>query len=276
MVLDVLSQVLDVVRIPFGMPAVRGAIVAVLGAVLARMLSRRLEQSLAGSEQMQRARVAASVVRWGATSLSFVWAAEIAGFELGSVLATAGLFTVAVGLAAQAGLSNVIAGLFLLLDRPLAIGDLVQIDGRVGTVEGMSLLSTWVRTLDNVLIRWPNDFVLKASILNFSRNPRRRLDVLATFRPDVDVAVVRARIQEELRSVDGLYDDPPPEVVAWAISALGLELEIRVWAPSERQVELRCAVIEAVHRALRAQLVAVQTAAVAPMPSVGDDLGSVA
>lgn len=231
-------------------PWVKGLAFAVLGIGLVRHLAGRVETQLSAGEQAARARLGASVFRWVATTLVLVGAADVAGLELGSILATAGLFTLAVGLAAQAGLSNVIAGLFLLLDRPLAVGELVQIDQRIGTIEGMTLLSTWMRTPDNVVVRWPNDFVLKASILNLSRHPTRRLDILGACGTGVDVQRIRERLLPAVEALPSVLPSPPPALVVRSISEQRIELELRCWVPSETQVQLRDALVEVLHTAI--------------------------
>jgi small conductance mechanosensitive channel len=237
-------------------PALRGLCLATVGALLVRSLARRAGTWARQTQPEARARLAESLVRWTGFVVVAAAAAETAGFNLGALLATAGFFTVAVGLAAQAGLSNVIAGLFLLTDGPVAVGDLVLIDGRVGTVEGVTLLSTWIRTPDNVLVRWPNDFVLKAAITNYSRQETRRVDVHATLRTEFDVASAREVLLPVVAAVPGVKPEPTPEVVVHAITTFGTELEVRAFVAPVDYLAVRALLLEAVHRVLRGELVA--------------------
>ena len=88
-----------------------------------------------------------------------------------------GVVGVALGFASQTSLSNVIAGLFLLSDRALAVGDLIRIDGQVGTVQSIDLLAVRIRTPNNQLIRVPNETLIKSNLVTLNKFPIRRVDI---------------------------------------------------------------------------------------------------
>ncbi len=237
-------------------PIARAIALAIVGVFAARAIATRAGRWASRSQPAARAQLIESITRWVGLMVVGVTAAETAGFDLGAVLATAGFFTIAVGLAAQAGLSNAIAGLFLLIDGPIAVGDMVQIDGRFGVVEGITLLSTWVRTPDNVLVRWPNDFVLKAAVVNYSRQPHRRIEVIATLRGDVSIQGARRLALPELAKLTGVLAEPPVELIARAVTTIGVEIEVRAWCTPEDYLGTRARLIEVVHDRLQADLVA--------------------
>lgn len=184
-------------------------------------------------------------------------AAQEAGLDLSAVLATAGVVTLAIGFAAQTSLSNLISGLFLLFDRPFQIGDAVEIDGRVGVVDAVTLLSTYLRTYDNVRIRWPNEVVLKATILNYSRYPARRLDMRVRLRHGGDVGRAVIALREAVRALPEVLIEPAAEVALRGYVDSGVEVELRAWVDAREVVAGRTAITLAVHDTLTAEKIAV-------------------
>lgn len=177
-------------------------------------------------------------------------AAQQAGLDLTAFLATAGVVTVAVGFAAQTSLSNVISGLFLLVDRPFQVGEAVEIEGRAGVVESVTLLSTYIRTYDNVRVRWPNEVVLKSTILNYSRYPARRLEMKLRLVHGGDLERALARLQEVLGALPAVLLEPPPEVALRGYVDGAVEVELRAWVDALEVVPARTAITVAVHHAL--------------------------
>ena len=105
--------------------------------------------------------------------------------NLTAVLGAAGIFGVAIGFASQTSLSNLICGVFLVIERPFKIGDLVEVEGSLGTVDSVGFLATFIRGLDNRFIRIPNETMMKTKIINithFFDTPHRHADQRGLFR----------------------------------------------------------------------------------------------
>lgn len=90
------------------------------------------------------------------------------GFDVISIIAGLGIVGIAVGFAAQSTLSNFIAGVTLLIERPFRIGDWVKINDQEGKVVKIALRTTWLRTRDNIFTMIPNDSVASSDIVNYS------------------------------------------------------------------------------------------------------------
>jgi hypothetical protein len=99
------------------------------------------------------------------------------GFDFTVLLGAAGIVTVAIGFASQTSASNLISGLFLVWRRRSGIGDIVTVDGVTGEVLSVDLLSTKLRTFDNLQVRIPNETMVKARITTLNRFPLRRVDL---------------------------------------------------------------------------------------------------
>ncbi|MFN9975907.1 MAG: mechanosensitive ion channel family protein, partial [Phycisphaerae bacterium] len=99
------------------------------------------------------------------------------GFDLKVLLGAAGILTVAVGFAAQTSASNLISGLFLMFERPFVVGNSIVIGDLRGEVVAIDMLSTKIRTFTNMMVRIPNETLVKSNIVNLSYFPIRRVDL---------------------------------------------------------------------------------------------------
>jgi small-conductance mechanosensitive channel len=233
-------------------PWVRGAVALIAGTFVALAVGSLLSRRLRRAGMPHRAMVFSKVVTYVGVVLAVVMAASAAGVEIDKMLATAGVLTIAVGLAAQTSLSNVIAGLFLLLDRPFQVGDSVEIEARGGTIERISLLSTYLRTWDNLLVRWPNEVVMKATILNYVGYPARRVDTKVGVAYGSDIAHARDVIAEAVGALPSVLLDPAPQVLAIQFLDSAIEIQARVWVPRTEFLEARSRIVETIHDALAA------------------------
>src|SRR5262249_4871996 len=139
----------------------------------------------------------------------------------------------AVGLALQGTLSNVAAGVMLLLLRPFRVGHFVQAGGQTGTVREIGLFTTLMTTRDLVYVSVPNSAIFSATIVNYTREPLRRV----TF--DVPVDIVNDLDKVERTILDGIAADehalktPAPWVGVTAIEEYTVRMGVRCYVKSE-------------------------------------------
>ena len=170
-----------------------------------------------------------SLVRYGILVVTGLIVLQQFGVEMASllvVLSTAGL---AIGLALQGTLSNVAAGVMLLLFRPFKIGDVVTVAGHTGAVRAITLFVTEMATPDNVHIVVPNGQVWGSSVVNFSHHDTRRVDITVGigYEDDVDraIAEVTALIEADERALA----EPAPFVALTALGDSAVDVTLRVW-----------------------------------------------
>lgn len=112
-------------------------------------------------------------------------------FKLTAILGAAGIAGIAIGFASQTSISNIISGLFLISEKPFAVGDLIQIRDTKGIVLSIDLLSAKLRTFDNQYIRIPNETLIKNQVTNVTLFPVRRLDIKLGIAYKEDLSKVR-------------------------------------------------------------------------------------
>ncbi|MCB0384698.1 MAG: mechanosensitive ion channel, partial [Bdellovibrionales bacterium] len=94
------------------------------------------------------------------------WALHRLGVDFKVLIGAAGIFSVALGFASQTSASNLISGIFLIVEKPFVVGDTVRIGEKEGFVLSIDLLSTQIRTFDNLMVRIPNETLMKSPIVN--------------------------------------------------------------------------------------------------------------
>ena len=134
---------------------------------------------------------------------------------------------VAVGVAWGGLLANFAAGAFLVFLRPFKVGDSVSVGGVTGTVEAIGLFSTVLNTPDNVLTIVANNKAFNDTIQNFSANPYRRVDLLATVSNNLDHREAIRLLRERLRRIPNVLDSPAPDIDVLQFTAAGPQLCVR-------------------------------------------------
>ena len=158
---------------------------------------------------------------WLATIfLGLIWVLKINGIEVGPVLAGAGIFGIAIGLAAKETLADILAGIFLITDRPIRIGDRIIIDkigkhwGGWGDVVDIGLRRTTIRNTDGVIVNYPNASLAASTIKNFSIDPKP-VRARVRFQTDysADPALVKSTTIKTIEAIDGIIDGTTTVVI---------------------------------------------------------------
>ncbi|MGF1611059.1 MAG: mechanosensitive ion channel family protein [Kiloniellales bacterium] len=151
------------------------------------------------------------------------------GVQTASILAVLGTAGLAVGLALQGTLSNIAAGLMLLVLRPFRSGDYIDAEGTAGTVQEIGLFNTELTTFDGVYLSVPNSQIWNRSILNYSRLPTRRLDVPVGISYGDDIDKAMAALMELMKGDDRVLGEPPPQVMVTKLADSSVNLNLRCW-----------------------------------------------
>lgn len=161
------------------------------------------------------------------------------GLDLTALFLTGGIATIAIGFAAQTSLSNLICGLFLLGERPFAVGDLVRVKGNFGVVHAIDMLSVKIRTLDNLFVRVPNETMIKEELTNFSRFPIRRMDFDLRVAFGTDLEKFFAIVRELANDNPHCLDEPEPLLLVKEYTETALVVLVAIWFEKSKYVDLR-------------------------------------
>lgn len=188
----------------------------------------------------------ASLVRYAVVIIGGVAVLQQIGVQTTSVLAVLGAASLAIGLALQGGLSNVAAGVMILLLRPYRIGDRVEIAGVVGRVRGLDLFITRLHDLDNSVVFIPNAKALGDKIVNFSMPESRRIvmEFGIDYADDVDLAL--ALLIETAKADARIVESPAPWAKLTGLNDSTVTVTLRAWTSPDGFVDTRFDLIKAV------------------------------
>ena len=218
----------------------------VLATFVARSVGRLVEARTTRHHQVMIRRVFFYLV----FLLFAIAALREAGFSLEVVLGAAGILTVAIGFASQTSASNIISGLFLVMEKPFEIGDTIEVDATIGEVVAIDLLSVKLRTADNLYVRIPNETLIKTRVINRSRFPIRRIDLVLGIAYAEDVEKVRDLLLELAQQNTVCLEEPKPFVLVTGFGASSVDLQFSFWVPRGEFLDGRGSMMIAVKKAL--------------------------
>lgn len=175
-----------------------------------------------------------SIIKYGILIFGLITALDTVGIKTSAVLASLGIVGLTIGFAARDSLSNLISGLIIFLDRPFVIGDLVEVDGKYGRVDRITLRSTRIVTVDGKMLAVPNLDVVNKTVASYTNFPHLRIDVQVTVGVNEDLDKARAILLKLVEDGTIYMKSPEPSVVVQQLHDYNVLLELRVWIDDER------------------------------------------
>lgn len=216
-----LAQVLpSVVIIVIGILAIR---------LLMKIVTKALERSKLEKAAYSLIKSVLRVVLY--VILSLIVASSL-GIDVTSIVALASVLSLAVSLAVQDALTNLIGGFTLLYTKPFHSGDFVEIAGQSGTVKEIGLTYTKLATPDNKLVAIPNSAVTSAQIVNYTTTGTRRMEIKVSASYDAPTPKVLEALREAA-NVPGALEEPALFVGVEAYGDSAIEYVLRLWATTE-------------------------------------------
>ena len=169
------------------------------------------------------------VARWTVLAMGLISGLGIFGVDTGSFAVLIGACGLAVGLALQGSLSNLAAGVMLLIFRPFKVGDVVSIGGQLGKIEQIDLFNTMMDTFDNRRVIIPNGTIFGATIENMTHHPTRRVDIAVGVEYKADLDKTREVLTAAAASVPDTLADPAPQIILLSLGNSSVDWQVRVW-----------------------------------------------
>ncbi len=227
--------------------------VVVLVALAIRTLLRR---SLKVKIEPYIYNIIEKVIVYGVLFLGLAAALTPLGINLTGLLVAGGVVGIVVGFASQTVLSNFLSGVFLYIERPIKIGDSVQVDAGTseiirGQVIDIDIISTKIRSWDGYVVRVPNDRLFKSVVMNYSKASAIRvvIDVGISYKSDIPKA--KEAIMKALDRNPYVLVNPEPEVYIKEFADSAIVLTVRFWAPSKVWYETRKLCLELIREELK-------------------------
>ncbi len=195
---------------------------------LARRAVGRLQRTGAPDATLQG--FMASLVRWIVIIVGLMAVLEQLGVRATSILAVLGAASIAIGLALQGALSNVAAGVMILILRPYRVGDTVEVNGKIGTVKRLDLFMTELSDADNLDIFMPNGKVFGDTIINYSSPTNRRMELNFSLDYDHDLDRATALLIACATADPRILKAPAPWCKVTALTDSAVTITLRAWA----------------------------------------------
>jgi small-conductance mechanosensitive channel len=187
---------------------------------------------------------------YGTIIIVSISALERMGIQLSGLLLAGGITGIILGFASQNIVGNLISGIFLMIEKPIKIGDQVEIDKISGFITDILIISTHIRTYDGLLVRIPNQQVFTSNITNLVGFPVRRFELTFGIRYSDDADNAISVIEDIIDKEPFALLNPEPAVFVNELGDSAVKIIVRIWAPISEWFSLKSSLVLAVKKTL--------------------------
>lgn len=222
-----------VVMLVIGIPAI---------GIIQKVLTRILKDKLTTQSEVMILRF----VKYTLVLILLMMILNEFGFKLSAILGAAGIFGVAIGFASQASISNIISGIFLISEKPFMIDDAIEVNGQVGIIQSIDMLSIKLKTFDGRFVRVPNETMIKHDVINLTRFDIRRSQLTVSVAYKEDLHKVLAILKEIADTAPGALKEPAPLLNIDGFGDSGININFGVWTATSNVFNMKNILILAV------------------------------
>lgn len=228
---------------------VAAVVIIIIGGIAARMISGVLNNLMLGRNiDATVALFLSALIRHAIIAFTLIAALGRVGVQTASVIAVLGAAGLAVGLALQGSLSNLAAGILLVMFRPFRAGEYADLGGVTGTVQNVHIFSTTMRTLDGKIVVIPNGKIIAGEIVNFSREPERRNEFIISISYDADIDCVKQVLTDIVMSEERVLKNREITVRLNEPGESSMNFVVRVWSRRDDLQSVYWDVLERIKR----------------------------
>lgn len=224
--------------------ALRVLLIVILGMAIVRLIALLVERVIRRRLTPQTVMLVRKAILYTGTFFVLVAVLQQLGVNLAALLGAAGIIGIAVGFASQTSMSNLISGLFLISEKPFAVGDVIKVGDTTGVVLSVDLLSVKVRRFDNQFVRIPNQTIISTELTNITKFPIRRLDIKLGVAYKEDVKRVRSILIDLATRNPYCLDEPAPLVVFTDFGDSALEFLFALWFEKTDYINLKNSIMD--------------------------------
>ncbi len=207
------------------------AVILMIAVFISKGITIYLRRFLKEKMRKEHLDIMIKVIYYSVIFIALLTALPIIGVRISGLLVAGGIAGLAIGFASQSIIGNLISGIFLMIERPIKIGNAVNIDGTAGIVEDIRIISTTLRNFDGLYVRVPNQKVFTSSITNFVANVARRFEYVIGIRYSDDADKALGIIKNLIESHPLTLKNPAPQVFVDNLGESSVNIIVRIWAP---------------------------------------------
>ncbi len=224
-----MNKIFNITELAWLLPFARAGILFVIGYYLANFLARKSEKFRGEYVSPQHIMLIKKSIYIIVLLLFSMASLQQLNFDLSVLLGSAGIATVAIGFAAKTSISNMICGLFIILEKSFVVGDTISVKGHQGEIMSIDFLSIKIRTGENTMIRLPNEEILSSDVVNLTHFKQRRLDINISIGYQTDLATSQKLLLKV--AADSPFNAQKPEatVIVDNFGQSNLNLRLSMW-----------------------------------------------
>lgn len=225
------------------------AIIAVCFAVIKKVLKKLKSDNALTKLSPSVKSFLISFLDIGLRTIVIVTVAAYLGVPIASLVAVIGSIGLALGLALQGGLANIAGGIMILIFKPFSVGHFIEVSGNSGTVSDIGLFYTNLTTADNRHVVLPNSVVTGSTLINYSIENLRRLDLEFSVSYSANIDLVKKVLLATAANNEYVLEDPAPEVMLSSHADSAIIFKLRIWTASDNYWKANFGMLEDVKRA---------------------------
>ncbi len=226
-------------------------VIFLIGRTIARFVARQLRRILTNRHvDPTVVKFVSSLSYYAIIVMTLVAVLGQLGVQTASIVAVIGAAGLAVGLALQGSLSNFAAGVILIIFRPFKVGETVVINNQKGDIDSIQIFSTTIVTPTNEVVVIPNGQVVSANIINYTRLPERRLDLVVNVGYDSDIQQVYQVLTAAVNKTDNILTSKAPTIRLDMLDASSMNFNVLVWTLNANYGSVKAALLENIKNGL--------------------------
>ncbi len=209
-------------------------LITILAAMtIAKAITINMRRTLKEKMKEEHLEVVNKIIYYGIIVIAILSVLPKLGIALSGLLVAGGILGIAIGFASKSVIGNLISGIFLIIERPVKIGDGVSVGDISGVVEDIHILSTVIRTWDGLYVRVPNEKMFTSNIINYVAHPVRRFEYKIGIRYQDDAEKAVKVINKILEAHPFVLKNPSPNIFVEELGDNSVNINIRIWTPSQ-------------------------------------------
>ncbi|RMG69671.1 MAG: mechanosensitive ion channel family protein [Nitrospirae bacterium] len=213
--------------------------IVILASLLIKIINLNLRRHLKDRVEKDRLSLITKIINYTLIVLAFISILPILGINLSGLIVAGGITGLVIGFASQKIVSNLISGLFLIVERPVKIGQQIRVEDIAGIVEDIRIISTIIRTYDGLYVRVPNEKVFTSNITNFVANIVRRFEYVVGIRysdnADRAIKIIKKLIEEHPLALI----KPKPQAFVDNLGDNSVNIVVRIWSPATEWYDVK-------------------------------------
>ena len=233
----------------FGLRLLYAVLIIFVGRWVIKLLLKIIKSALEKTTVEETIRIfVANLLNSLLMVIIFIAAINQLGIETTSIIAMLGAAGLAIGLALQGSLANFAAGILIVIFRPYKVGDYIEAGSAEGTVLDIQIFSTVLKTPDNKVVVVPNGTIMDSSIINYTGQETRRVDIVASCGYEDDIDKVKDILKDILNQDERILEEPQPRIAVSELADNSINFIVRPWVNSSDVLSVKYSILEQIKK----------------------------